>query len=902
MGLQEICDKSRFWTHVATFSNAGHQGKGKFTNRRWLARNEPGKSNWQSGNTFGTCNAYLGMGTPTPQQSTSGECKAAAWNTVKGNAIRVVEYRQGKVGIREWTLNQEYTMKELLASKANTNVYAGTILRKDPGTNEMAMATTTDIPYLRINQGLTNDGCRIQTQPVYGECASGIGCILDGQDNRDRLNRHYCVADVATNANGAWRYNVASTTVTDHYVWLFMLNNKIAQESRPGLSHVATFSNIGHRGKGNFASRQWLVTTDPGKSNWLKDTTFGKCVPYYGVTEQPTAAQMSECKSALWNHARSDTLTIVERRGKAWGVREYTLIKEYTMLEIMALDKDTSIYKDSKLLKNPNSDELAFATSKNVNYLKVKNGIDNDGCMIQSQPAFGECASGVGCILDGQDNRDRLNNHYCVADVATNANGKWRYSMPETTIADHTVWFYMGKDTMWGSYTTSTCTGEKCIWKHVATFSNNGHKGKGNYASRNWLARTNPGKNNWEGTGTFGNCVPFWGSGSPTSEQQQDCKTPNWNSIKGNTLRIVERRSGKVGIREYFLNDAYTMQDLLDLGANSNVFAGTVLKKDPGTNAMAFATSTNINYLRINNNLGNDGCRIQSQPAYGECASGVGCILDGQDNRDRLNNHYCVADVATNANKAWKYNKPSTTVTDHTVWMFMLNTAAVEIPQRKGLTHVATFSNNGHKGKGNFNSRNWLVRTDPGKTNWLGTGTFGACQAYFGIGDVGPTTNQVTECKAAAWSSASSDVMTIVEFRAGVWGVREYTLNKEYTMSEMMSLKPGTNIYKSSRLVKDPKTNNMAFATSKNVDYLRIKAGITNDGCMIQSQPVYGECASGVGCILDGQDNRDRLKNHYCVADVATNAIGQWRYNVEATTRLDHTVWLYMGKYTGKWV
>jgi len=87
----------------------------------------------------------------------------------------------------------------------------------------------------------------------------------------------------------------------------------------------------------------------------------------------------------------------------------------------------------------------------------------------------------------------------------------------------------------------------------------------------------------------------------------------------------------------------------------------------------------------------------------------------------------------------------------------------------------------------------------------------------------------------------------------------------------------------------------MAFATSKTVAYLKIKNGITNDGCMIQSQGVKGECASGVGCILDGQDNRDRLNNHYCVADVATNGAGQWSYNIPKTMIVDHTVWLYMG-------
>merc|ERR1719460_1668967 len=65
--------------------------------------------------------------------------------------------------------------------------------------------------------------------------------------------------------------------------------------------------------------------------------------------------------------------------------------------------------------------------------------------MIQSQPPYDECGSGVGCVLDGEDNRDRHADHYCVADVATNAGGKWRYSISDTTIVDHTVWFYMGK-------------------------------------------------------------------------------------------------------------------------------------------------------------------------------------------------------------------------------------------------------------------------------------------------------------------------------------------------------------------------------------------------------------------------------------------------------------------------
>ena len=32
--------------------------------------------------------------------------------------------------------------------------------------------------------------------------------------------------------------------------------------------------------------------------------------------------------------------------------------------------------------------------------------------------------------------------------------------------------------------------------------------------------------------------------------------------------------------------------------------------------------------------------------------------------------------------------------------------------------HVATFSNAGHKGSGNYDSRNWLAANDPGKTNW----------------------------------------------------------------------------------------------------------------------------------------------------------------------------------------
>ena len=34
--------------------------------------------------------------------------------------------------------------------------------------------------------------------------------------------------------------------------------------------HVATFSNDGHKGKGNYATRKWLVANDPGKSNWCE--------------------------------------------------------------------------------------------------------------------------------------------------------------------------------------------------------------------------------------------------------------------------------------------------------------------------------------------------------------------------------------------------------------------------------------------------------------------------------------------------------------------------------------------------------------------------------------------------------------------------------------------------------
>ena len=166
---------------------------------------------------------------------------------------------------------------------------------------------------------------------------------------------------------------------------------------------------------------------------------------YYGSDSKPTAAQTEDCKSPLWNTAKSDVLTVVERRAGKYGIREYTLNKAYTMKEIMALGNDANIYKSSKLIKNPGTNEMAFATSKTYAYLKVKNGVTNDGCMIQSQPKYGECASGVGCILDGQDNRDRHNNHYCVADVATNAGSKWKYNVAATTIVDHTVWFYMGK-------------------------------------------------------------------------------------------------------------------------------------------------------------------------------------------------------------------------------------------------------------------------------------------------------------------------------------------------------------------------------------------------------------------------------------------------------------------------
>ena len=115
------------------------------------------------------------------------------------------------------------------------------------------------------------------------------------------------------------------------------------------------------------------------------------------------------------------------------------------MKEIMALGANTDIYKSSRLVKDPVTNEMAFATSKTIAYLKVKNEITHDGCMIQSQPLHRECGSGVGCILDGEDNRDRQGGHYCVADVATNADGKWGYMISDTTIEDHTVWFYMDK-------------------------------------------------------------------------------------------------------------------------------------------------------------------------------------------------------------------------------------------------------------------------------------------------------------------------------------------------------------------------------------------------------------------------------------------------------------------------
>jgi len=189
-----------------------------------------------------------------------------------------------------------------------------------------------------------------------------------------------------------------------------------------------------------------------------------------------------------------------------------------------------------------------------------------------------------------------------------------------------------------------------------------------------------------------------------------------------------------------------------------------------------------------------------------------------------------------------------------------------------------------------------LVQTEPGKTNWRGTGTFGKCVAYYGSNKFAPTYAQTEECKSPQWNKARSDKLTVVERRNGKYGVREYTLNKEYTMKSLMAVGDNTNVYKSSKLIVDPKTNDMAFATSKTVAYLKIKNGITNDGCMIQSQGVKGECASGVGCILDGQDNRDKLNNHYCVADVATNGAGQWSYNIPDTTIVDHTVWFYMGK------
>ena len=172
--------------------------------------------------------------------------------------------------------------------------------------------------------------------------------------------------------------------------------------------------------------------------------TFGKCVPYYGKTSKPSDEQTEECKDASWNTARSSVLTFVERRNGKLGIREYTLKKPYTMKELMALSDNTDIYKSSKLIVDPKTNDMTFATTKNIAYLKVKNGINNDGCMIQSQAVKGECASGVGCILDGQDNRDRLNNHYCVADVATNGAGQWSYNVASTTIIDHTVWLYMG--------------------------------------------------------------------------------------------------------------------------------------------------------------------------------------------------------------------------------------------------------------------------------------------------------------------------------------------------------------------------------------------------------------------------------------------------------------------------
>ena len=46
--------------------------------------------------------------------------------------------------------------------------------------------------------------------------------------------------------------------------------------------------------------------------------------------------------------------------------------------------------------------------------------------------------------------------------------------------------------------------------------------------------------------------------------------------------------------------------------------------------------------------------------------------------------------------------------------MFLILVATPGLPP----PHVATFSNAGHKGNGNYDSRNWLVANDPGKKNW----------------------------------------------------------------------------------------------------------------------------------------------------------------------------------------
>lgn len=255
---------------------------------------------------------------------------------------------------------------------------------------------------------------------VFPECAAEVGAgSVAYNDTVDGMM--FCTAD------GEWVLLAEATIIP-------------ADTS----AHVATFSNEGHPGGGDYNTRQWLVKTDPGLSHWLDEGTFGACSAFDGSGDAPPSdAQIEECKSAAWNTARSDTLRAVERRGATIGIRQWTLDKEYTMKELMNLPDDTDVFVSTTLIKDPRTDEMAMATTSDISFLKIKNNRNNDGCMIQTMATHGECAGGVGCILDGEDNRDRHGNHYCVSDIASNANGAWSYSDPRTTFEQHQVWLYM---------------------------------------------------------------------------------------------------------------------------------------------------------------------------------------------------------------------------------------------------------------------------------------------------------------------------------------------------------------------------------------------------------------------------------------------------------------------------